>query len=841
MSSTPSLAVQRRRFVIAAPGALLLAAVLALLLTNTFTEPVRQAASGLGLLIAGVVAGVSCWQRAAQTAGRRRRSWLLLTSAAVVAVLGNVWVAIVGADPVHSPSVLGEFSIAAALVLSIAGLLSFPSVRRRGIDLLVMSLDGLVAAGGVLVIASVLVYSELLDAGSGSAGGFAGRFTTLLFPVLDVALATVALLLVLRGSGADRPALALVAAGFVMYAIGDLAFAVLAEKGTFEFGTPLDLGWILGYLLISLAAWYPSTETDAPVHTVGAGGSDARGTIMVFAVLVVAAGVQVSFGTRGELRGAQTGLWLFLILAAGTRQALLATDNAALRRGLERRVREQTADLRRFARQTEVLLTSVGDGIYGVDHDGHVTFINPSGAAALGYEAQELHGKSAHDMFHAPAPDGTPYPWGGCYVAEAIREGLVVSGEEDSYVRADGDLVPVEITASPVMDEDELRGAVVVFRDVTQRREVDRMKNEFLSVVSHELRTPLTSIRGSLGLLASGTLGELTARASSMVTIALQSSERLTRLINDLLDMERIESGTRPMEVAALDASYLCAAAAKQIDGLATSVGVRVELGECAGRALADEDRIMQALTNLLGNAIKYSHPGQVVTMDAAEQNGHVLFRVMDHGRGIPADKLESIFERFEQVDSSDARQKGGTGLGLAISRSIVERHGGRIWAESEVGAGTTVLFTLPTVRRAQPEEARPVGSDRAGSVLLVEDDEDLARVIVTLLGERGLDVIHAATAAEALELGRKHLPEAIILDLYLPDGHGREIVSEFRRAGPLADTALVVYSSADVERERRSELELGTTIFLTKGRVGPEELRDRVVQLVRLRLKTPR
>ncbi|MCW2791730.1 MAG: Two-component hybrid sensor and histidine kinase regulator, partial [Nocardioides sp.] len=382
------------------------------------------------------------------------------------------------------------------------------------------------------------------------------------------------------------------------------------------------------------------------------------------------------------------------------------------------------------------------------------------------------------------------------------------------------------------------RGAVVVFRDVTQRREVDRMKNEFLSVVSHELRTPLTSIRGSLGLLAAGTLGELTPRADSMVTIALQSSERLTRLINDLLDMERIESGTRPMEVTALDASYLCAAAAKQIDGLATSVGVKVALGTCEGRVLADEDRIMQTLTNLLGNAIKYSDAGGVVTMDAAERDGMVVFRVLDQGRGIPADKLESIFERFEQVDSCDARQKGGTGLGLAISRSIVERHGGRIWAESEVGSGTTVLFTLPSARRgsaAAVADAARVGPGRTGSVLLVEDDEDLARVIVTLLSERGLDVTHAATATEALELGQRQRPQVIVLDLHLPDGSGAEIISKFRAAGPLADTALVVYSSADVERERRAELELGTTLFLTKGRVGPEELRDRVLELAQM------
>jgi CheY-like chemotaxis protein len=370
---------------------------------------------------------------------------------------------------------------------------------------------------------------------------------------------------------------------------------------------------------------------------------------------------------------------------------------------------------------------------------------------------------------------------------------------------------------------------VVVFRDVTQRREVDRMKNEFLSVVSHELRTPLTAIRGSLGLLAGGKLGELAPRAATMVTMALQSTERLTRLINDLLDIERIESGTRPLELAALDARQLVAGAVRQLEGLAAAEGVRLEVGPCNGRVLADEDRIMQTLTNLLGNAVKFSERGDVVVADAQRTDGHVLFRVRDEGRGIPPDKLESIFTRFEQVDSSDARQKGGTGLGLAISRTIVERLGGRIWAESELGVGSTLQFTLPT---APGRDDDPPADADAPPVLVVADDEASADVLVTLLADRGLRVA-ATGVAEVAGPARDLEPRVVVLDLLHLDTEGAAVVAELRRqGGTVAGAGLVVLLPPAPNGRRTGDLRLGETVFLTKGRFGLQELGDRVLAL---------
>ncbi|WP_121257286.1 sensor histidine kinase [Nocardioides ferulae] len=690
MSTTTSLAVQRRHFHTALIAYGLGCVVLALLYFPAWSAGIAEAASLAGLLAVPAAGIVGCLLRARVTSGRRRRAWLLIVVAGAVAMLSNVWTAAAGSDPVDHPSLVSDLLIISAQLLAIASLIQFPTARRRRFDLMLIGLDALVMGMAVLSSTIVLVYGEVLD----SVSDFDGptRYTSLLFPPLDVVLATVALLLVLRSSGTDRPPLVLVASGFVMYAVTDLAFAVQVAQASFEFGTVVDLGWMAGYLLIGLASWYPSVPQRQPVATDVT--SRTVDTALVYSVLLFAASVQLVASRSFTLT--QGGLWLVLVLAVATRQILLSYDNATLRRGLERQVRAQTDDLRRLARQNEVLLASVGDGIYGVDADGRITFVNPSGAAALGYRADELLGRHAHEEFHAPAPDGTAYPFEGCYIAEAITQGLSANAEEDTYLRRDRQPFPVEITASPLLDDHQVRGAVVVFRDVTQRREIDRMKNEFLSVVSHELRTPLTSIRGSLGLIASGRFGALNERGESLVSIALESSERLTRLINDLLDLERIEGGNRPLDLHQHEAADLVTGSVTEMQGFARDRGVRLVAAPSSGRVVADRDRIVQTLTNLLNNAIKYSDEGGEVTVEARLHETEVTFRVCDQGRGIPSDKLESVFERFQQVDSSDARQKGGTGLGLAISREIVQRHGGRIWAESELGSGTTVTFTLP-------------------------------------------------------------------------------------------------------------------------------------------------
>jgi PAS domain S-box-containing protein len=560
-----------------------------------------------------------------------------------------------------------------------------------------------------------------------------------------------------------------------------------------------------------------------------------------------------------QFRAAFFQTWWFRIsCGAGLLLAGLAAFRVRLslhresERRLVSRVAEQTAELSAgkaaaevvagvntlLRMENELILNSIADGVYVVDSSGVITMGNPAAARMLGWEAEELKGRSAHATMHHSTLRG-PYPISDCPIVSILSDGMLQQVTDEVFWRKDGTSFPVHYLAAPILDSKErVTGVAVTFRDATEQKAIERLKGEFVSTVSHELRTPLTSIRGALGLLSSGVLGPVQEKGQRMLQIAVSNTDRLVRLINDILDLERVESGKVELTFAPVDANAVMVQASEGLQAMADQAGVRLVVVPSKETIRGDSDRIIQTLTNLLGNAIKFSLPGTTVTSSGTAGQADFVFVVEDQGRGVPADKLETIFDRFSQVDASDSRDKGGSGLGLAICQSIVNAHGGRIWAEKKEGSGSRFLFTIPLAFPAVASEPLPTiqGQAHSGarSILVVENDLDLARVMTTALQAHGFRTLHAVSGREALQICSQHQPSLIVLEVMLPDMDGYAVVSALRQErASLARTPLLVYSALDVGSADQFRLRLGPTEFLTKSRCTPAQFDGHVVRLL--------
>jgi PAS domain S-box-containing protein len=368
----------------------------------------------------------------------------------------------------------------------------------------------------------------------------------------------------------------------------------------------------------------------------------------------------------------------------------VAARTAALEQDIARRERVE-CELRTSEARYRHLVENASDLIVQADGDGIIRYANQAAARLFGLAPAAMEGLS---WVRLVRPDARR---GACRLfADQLRRRRAAGSHELPAVTPDGRELWLELSVRLTWDGGRLVAAQAVGRDVTERRQGEQLKDEFISVASHELRTPLTSIRAALGLLESGLMAQQPERARHTLRIATRNSERLARLLNDILDLERMSSGAVRVERHPYDVAEVMTQAAETVRAAAESAGVLLVVAPPRAMACLDADRMCQVLVNLLGNAIKFSPAGGTVWLGAAADEGGVTFTVRDQGRGIPADKLEAVFQRFTQVDVSDARDKGGSGLGLAICRTIVEQHGGRIWVESREGAGSTFTVRLP-------------------------------------------------------------------------------------------------------------------------------------------------
>jgi len=402
----------------------------------------------------------------------------------------------------------------------------------------------------------------------------------------------------------------------------------------------------------------------------------------------------------------------------------------ATRRLTRRSLDERQAQIQNDETRLRTTICTVVDALITISDRGIIESVNPATQRIFGHTEEELIGRNVSMLMpepHRRAHDG--------YLSRYVETNdprVIGLGREVSCVRKTGEEFPADLAVNEMWVNEE-RKFVGLIRDITERKRVEQLKSDFVSVVSHELRTPLTSIRGSLGLLMSPVAGELPETARELLAIAVRNSDRLIRLINDILDLQKIESGEIAVNEEAIDVGSFLEHAVEDNQGIADKFEVTLELKNDAPGAMvyADRDRLMQVLTNLISNAVKFSPPGAAVELMLTHAGDDLCFAVTDQGPGIPEEFQSKIFDRFSQADTSATRKQGGTGLGLSIAQSIMELHGGSLRFTTETGEGTTFTFTLPKATEFH-ESSSQIRRTRSGDgvpVLVCEDDEDTAGV----------------------------------------------------------------------------------------------------------------
>ncbi len=446
------------------------------------------------------------------------------------------------------------------------------------------------------------------------------------------------------------------------------------------------------FLLIIIAVGLSSSCGGLKAGLVGAA---------IWAVYVIYALV-MHFGPTSLTGGwVQAIAWIIFVAVLATWQGwqkdendrllkTLQTVNNRLQAELQERQKAE-ATLRETERRWHTLLDNVRLLVVGLDSQKNIDYVNPFLLEVTGYTQEEILGKNWFDIF---LPTSQRHQVEVVFQDFTLRDFFLY--HQNPILTKTGEERLTAWNNTVLRDpRGQLIGTLSIGEDVTERNLIARMKDEFVSVVSHELRTPLTSIHGALNLLNEGLIEPCSERGQRVITIAAQGSERLVRLVNDILDFERL-SGNVHLLKQDCNLGDLMLQSTDIMQLMADQKGVVICTTPARVQIYADADRIIQVLTNLLSNAIKFSPPNSMIFVTAKTSVQDILIAITDCGIGIPTNHLETIFERFYQVDTTDARAKRGTGLGLAICRNIVQQHGGRIWAESVLGKGSRFCLTLP-------------------------------------------------------------------------------------------------------------------------------------------------
>ena len=442
----------------------------------------------------------------------------------------------------------------------------------------------------------------------------------------------------------------------------------------------------------------------------------------------------------------------------------------------------------------ETILASMGEGVVVTDMDYNVLLANTAAETLLGFQRQDAIGKNGDLILPLKEAE-----------LEPILASASVTKPTPPLVKKFREKV-LSILINPIRDErGQLFGAVSLLRDITEQAAIEEMKTEFISVVSHELRTPLTPIKGYIDLILEGDAGKITAEQASYLNIVQSNTDRLVALVNDLLDISRIEAGRIDLEVMPVDieavVQEVVAFHHKQIEN--QGLKVLVNLPSKLPWVKADRGRLTQVLNNLITNAYKYTPAGGTITVSAFPNVEFLEVVVADTGVGISREDQKKLFTRFFRVDSPATREASGTGLGLAIVKSIVEKLEGEIWAESQLGKGSAFHFTLPLVEPLPPPAKPRTASRRtAKRILVVDDESDVARLIERLLQRAGYRVYLAEDGQEAIRRATEVHPDLITMDILMPGMSGFEVIQRLRDSPKTADIPVVVISVVKDEEE---------------------------------------
>jgi two-component system, OmpR family, sensor histidine kinase VicK len=422
-------------------------------------------------------------------------------------------------------------------------------------------------------------------------------------------------------------------------------------------------------------------------------------------------GLDLPFIVLSSLSGEDVAVEM---MRAGASDYLFKWQFKRLIPAIARELRE--ADLRRAKRQAEAsafqlaaIVESSEDAIISTDLQGRVLTWNPGAEQLYGYLAEEAKGNLLTQLLQ---PQNILLSASSeLAVANENYDPPTIDCRQVTHRRKSGELIEVLLTVSLIKDANGMVvGLAMIAKDNSERQMIQRMKDEFVSIINHELRTPLTSLQGSVDLLLTGKLGELSEQGLRMLNIAANNIDRLVQLTSNILDFESLSSGKIAILKHPCDISELVNQTVAAVQAMAGQQGIELLVLPKSVQVCLDAKRIGQVLHHLLANAIRFSNSGGRVWLEVElREDGkvdsikkpYVLVKVRDEGPGIPPDKLEAIFGQFQQADASDTRRQGGAGLGLAICRSIVQQHQGRLWVESTIGQGSIFYLALPVQRVA--------------------------------------------------------------------------------------------------------------------------------------------